>query len=99
MKYTECINEKKNDYPIYHNTYTSAIQAAEKYVTDKGYELDSEEMANDIGLGPAKPKEGKTNKFSLTLTKNGKKQKKALQIQIYNRGTTGNEYELNIYIR
>ena len=55
-------------------------------------------MATEIGSGPAKPKKGKTNKFNISLSKNGKEQKKALQIQVYNRGTNENEFELNMYI-
>jgi hypothetical protein len=97
MSFKEFLNEKDN-YEIYHNSYTSAIQAAEKFAISKGYEIDPEEMAEKIGLGPSKPKEGKTNKFSISLIKNGKEQKKMLQIQVYNRGTSSNEFELNCYI-
>jgi len=86
------------DYQIYHNTYTSAIQAAEDFAIKKGFELDKEEMSDKIGMGPAKPKAGKTNKISLTLMKNLKVQKKMLQIQVFNRGTSSNEFELNCYI-
>jgi hypothetical protein len=88
----------ESDYPIYHNTYTAAIQAAEDFAIKKGFELDKEEMSDKIGMGPAKPKEGKTNKISLSITKNGKVQKKMLQIQVFNRGTSSNEFELNCYI-
>jgi hypothetical protein len=88
----------ESDYLIYHDTYTSAIQAAEAFATKKGFQLDKEEMADKIGTGPAKPKEGKTNKISLTLTKDGKVQKKMLQIQVFNRGTSSKEFELNCYI-
>jgi V8-like Glu-specific endopeptidase len=90
------INE--SGYPVYHNSYTSAVHAAEKYAEKQGYELDKEEWAEKIGLGKTKPKEGETNKFSMTLLKDGKEQKKKLQIQIYNRGTSSNEFELNLYI-
>lgn len=101
MTFREILNKNLNEgspYPIYHNSYTSAIQAAEQYAEKLGYELDKEEMGDKIGLGPAKPKEGKTNSISLTLKKGGKEQKKMLHIQVYNRGTTSNEYELNAYI-
>lgn len=89
---------EKAKYEVYHNSFNSAIQAAEEFAENQGYEIDPEEMADKVGLGPAKPKEGKTNKYSISLTKNGKPQKKALQIQVYNRGTKGNEFELNTYI-
>lgn len=55
-------------------------------------------MSDKVGMGPAKPQPGKTNKITIKLSKNGKEQKKALQIQVYNRGTKGNEFELNTYI-
>jgi hypothetical protein len=89
---------EKSSYEIYHNTYSAAIQAAEDYAIKQGYEIDPEEMADKVGLGPAKPKPGKTVKHTISLTKNGKPQKKALQIQVYNRETNGNEFELNTYI-
>lgn len=96
MKFRDLLEAQ--NYEVYHNSYTSAIQTAEKFAEKQGYTLDKEEMADKIGSGPAKPKEGKTNKFSLTLFKNGKQQKKMLQIQVYNRGTDTNEFELNCYI-
>lgn len=97
------ITESKNldntaSYKVYHDTYSLAIEEAEEYTTKQGYVLDKEEMSEKIGLGPAKPQSGKTNKFSLTLTKDGKEQKKMLHLQIYNRGTSSNTFELNCYI-
>jgi len=87
-----------SQYPIYHNSYSSAIQAAEDFALKNNYSVDKEEWAQDIGLGPVKPKEGKTNKFSMSLYKGEKKDKKKLHIQVYNRGTASNEFELNMYI-
>jgi hypothetical protein len=95
-KFREMILE--SSYEVYHDTYTSAITTAEKFAQSKGYETDKEEWADKIGTGPTKPAPGKTNKFSLSLFKNGKKDKKNLQIQVYNRETTSNTYELNMYI-
>ena len=46
-------------------------------------------------MGDKKPKDGVTNKFTITLFKDGKEQKKALQVQVYG---MGNKYELNTYI-
>ena len=88
------------NYVLYHDTYTSAIQAAEAYAKKLGYELDAEEMATSIGMGPGKPKAGKTVKHTLTLLKNGApiKGRKRLQIQVYNRDQNRNAYELNAYI-
>jgi hypothetical protein len=86
---------KKENYKIYHNSYTSAVNEALEYAEKKGYEYDKEETAEKIGLGPKKPSDGKTNRFSINLTKEGKSQKKNLHIQIYG---MGDKYELNCYI-
>jgi hypothetical protein len=86
---------KKENYKIYHNSYTSAVNEALEYAEKKGYEYDKEETSEKIGLGPKKPSDGKTNRFSINLTKEGKSQKKNLHIQIYG---MGDKYELNCYI-
>jgi hypothetical protein len=90
----------ESDYVLYHDTYTSAVQEAERYVNSLGFNLDKEEMADEIGLGPGKPKPGKTVKHTLSLYKNGQpiKGKKKFHMQIYNRGQKFNTYELNAYI-
>ena len=46
-------------------------------------------------MGPKKPSEGKTNSFSIRLSKDGKEQKKQLHIQVYGMKIS---YELNAYI-
>lgn len=92
----ESVNEGKPNYEVYHKTYTSAIQAALDYAKKEGYDYDEEETAREIGMGPRKPSEGKTNKFHLSLTKNFKPQKKMLHIQVYG---MKNSYELNAYIQ
>ena len=92
------LKQLSEGYEIYHPSYTQAIQAAEQYAIKSGYTIDDEEWVDKIGLGPSRPKAGKTNKFSLCLFKNGKEVKQQLQLQIYNRETKGNTYELNMYI-
>jgi hypothetical protein len=89
----ESINEAK--YDTYHKTYTSAIQAGLDWAKKSGYDYDEEEAAREIGMGPRKPSEGKTNKFHLSLRKDFKPQKKMLHIQVYG---MKNSYELNVYI-
>lgn len=98
-KYQALMTEAKAKLPvIYHSTLTSAIAAAEKYAKESGYTLDAEELATRIGLGPAKPSKGKTNRYTLSLYKDGKKVKQGLSAQVYNRGVSGNTFELNAYI-
>ena len=87
------INEAK--YEVYHNSYTSAISAAKEYAEKQGYTINDDDSFTKIGLGPRKPSEGKTNRFSIELSKDGKVQRKMLQIQVYGMKT---KYELNCYI-
>lgn len=82
-------------YKVYHNLYSEAVSEALEYAEKSGYTYDKEETAQKIGLGNPKPKDGKTNKFTITLFKDGKESKKALHIQIYG---MGEKYELNAYI-
>jgi hypothetical protein len=90
------IKEAKSDYEVYHKSYTSAINAAKAYAEKKGYEINDDDSFRQIGMGPRKPSEGKTNKFSIELSKDGKVQRKKLQIQVYG---MKNSYELNAYIQ
>lgn len=90
------IHEAKEPYQVYHNSYSSAVQTAEKYAESKGYTIDEDDWAREIAFGPKKPSAGKTNRASIGLYKNGKLQRKALQIQVY--GREGGKYELNCYI-
>jgi hypothetical protein len=92
----ESVNEAKSDYEVYHKSYTSAINAAKAYAEKKGYEINDDDSFRQIGMGPRKPSEGKTNKFSIELSKDGKVQRKKLQIQVYG---MRNSYELNAYIQ
>jgi len=92
----ESVTEAKSDYEVYHKSYTSAIQAAKEYAEKKGYEINDDDSFRQIGMGPRKPSEGKTNKFSIELSKDGKVQRKKLQIQVYG---MKNSYELNAYIQ
>jgi len=97
--YKKITEANKSPYPLHHNSYTSAVNAAEKYAEERGYELDGEEMGEKIGLGPKKPEKGETNRITLSLFKNGEKVKnKALYFQIYRMDNNKETYELNAYI-
>ena len=96
---TDSLNE--SGYKVNHKSYTSAVQEIEPFALKRGYELDSEELADEIGLGPSKPKNGKTNKFHFKLYNDiigedePQLQKKMLHVQIY--GDEG-RFEINMYI-
>ena len=96
IKLTSLIKEVKSDYEVYHKSYTSAINAAREYAEKKGYEINDDDAFTKIGMGPRKPSEGKTNRFSIELSKDGKVQRKQLHIQVYG---MKNGYELNVYIQ
>jgi hypothetical protein len=91
----ESVKEAKAPYEVYHKSYTSAIEAAREYAEKKGFEIDNDDSFRKIGMGPRKPSEGKTNSFSIQLSKDGKLQRKQLHIQVYG---MKNSYELNAYI-
>lgn len=84
-------------YTVYHNSYTSAIDAAISFAEKKGYTVSEDDVWQYISTGPKKPSEGKTNSFTVGLMKNGKEDRKKLHLQIYGMG--GGKYELNMYIQ
>jgi hypothetical protein len=88
--------KEETDFEKYHKSYTSAINAAREYAEKKGYEINDDDAFTKIGMGPRKPSEGKTNKFSIELSKDGKPSRKQLHIQVYG---MRNSYELNAYIQ
>lgn len=96
MKDFQTFVNESQDHPVYHNSYSSAIDAVEQYATQLGYELDQAEYSNAYIDAFFKPKPGKTKKDTLTLYKKGKEQKKALHVQIYGMGN--GRFELNMYV-
>jgi len=87
---------KKSDYQIYHGTYSSSIDAVIDYAKRNGYEINHDELFDTVSIGPIKPREGVTNRFTLSLIKDNKEQRKAIHFQVYGRGNEG--FELNLYI-
>lgn len=87
------VNEAK--FEVYHKSYTKAIETAREYAEKQGYEINNDDTFTKIGMGPKKPSEGKTNRFSIELSKDGKVQRKQLHIQVYG---MKNGYELNCYL-
>jgi hypothetical protein len=93
--FEQFITESKGDYQVYHNTYSSAVDAALEYAKSRGFEVVMDDVWDQISMGPKRPSDGKTNKAAVGLIKDGKPQRKALHIQIYG---MGDRYELNAYI-
>lgn len=88
------------NYEIYHRSTTDALNTVLKYVGKKGYTVDQDEWDMEVttggASGRARPSVGKTNKFNVSLLKNGKKTRKQIHFQIY--GMSSGKYELNMYI-
>lgn len=93
----EELEEAKSNYEVKHKTFSSAIQHAVEVAAKQGYDVDPDDYDRKVAMGPKKPSKGKTNSYSIKLTKNGKEQKKALQVQIAN--LDDKFYELNMYIQ
>lgn len=89
----------KEGYELYHDSYTSAVQAAKDIATSRGYTIDDDEAMRVVGMGPKKPSPGETNDLHLNLYgPDGKQRRERLHFQVYNRGTDQHPYELNVYI-
>lgn len=86
----------RNKFETYHKTYASAMQEAYDYAEQNGYLVDEEDIFQQVTTGRGKPRVGETRSHSLGLSKNGKKQRKALQVQVY--AMESGTYELNAYI-
>ena len=74
----EPVTEGGNEpFPVYHETYGSAINAIDDYAKSRGFELDQEEYGATYLDAFFKPKPGETKSDSLTLYKDGKPQRKS----------------------
>ena len=96
----ESIEEARKDASadLYFNTYSAAVQHAKAQAEKKGFEVVEDDWFNQVTTGKGKPGRGKTTRHTLKLTKNGKPVRKSLSIQVYNRDTDKNTYELNFYV-
>lgn len=105
-KKTKLLNEIRNikrminpNEDTYFDTFSAAVQRAREKAEEKGYEIDEDDWFHEVTTGPGKPSEDQTVRMSIGLLKNGKPQRKALQIIVYNRGIeVKNNYELTTYI-
>ena len=98
----ESLNEGKlrlkGDYPVYHGTYSDTLDAISDYVVGSGYNIDDDEFFTAFGDAFFKPKKGKTLRKQVEVEDKEGNLLGHLNVQIYNRGTSGNTYELNMYV-
>ena len=99
FKFRESLNEKKDSAAdLYFDTYSAAVQHAKAQAEKKGFEVVEDDWFTQVTTGKGKPGRGKTTRHTLKLLKNDKPVRKSLAIQVYNRDTNKNTYELNMYI-
>lgn len=98
VKLTDLIPEQKGagGYEIYHKSFTSAASEAIAVAKKKGFEVDEDDWFRQVSTGPRKPGVGKTNSYTVELTKNGNPVRKRLVFQVY--GMESGTYELNAYV-
>jgi len=97
----EIIKESLNEAnDIYFDTASGAADYARENTEKRGYEIDEDDWNTQITFGGKynrlRPGEGKTHSYSIGLLKNGKPQRKALQISLY--GMPSGKFELTHYI-
>jgi len=84
----------------YFRSFTSAVEFARKAAEKRGFEIDEDDWQTQIAFGGkysrGRPGKGKTHSFNIGLLKNGKPQRKSLQISVY--GMDSGNYELTHYI-
>lgn len=97
IQMNESVNEAKDTY---FKTASQAVDFAKEMAEKKGYEIDEDDWQTQIAMGGKhnrlRPGIGKTHSFTVGLTKNGKPQRKALNISLY--GMDSGSYELTYYI-
>ena len=100
MEQIKNVKSQLNEADDYYKTASAAADAAREMAEKKGYEIDEDDWQTQIGMGGKhnrlRPGVGKTHSFTVGLTKNGKPQRKALNISLY--GMDSGSYELTYYI-
>jgi len=90
--------DEAND--TYFKSFTQAVEFARKATEKRGFTIDEDDWQTQIAFGGkytrSRPSKGKTHSFTIGLLKNGKPQRKSLQISVY--GMDSGSYELTHYI-
>jgi hypothetical protein len=100
--YNDIVNESINEARAddYYDSATEAVNAAKADIEKRGFEVDENDWQDQIAMGGKygrlRPGTGKTHKFTVGLVKNGKPQRKALQISLF--GMPRGKYELTYYV-
>jgi hypothetical protein len=78
----------------YYNTLGEALDAAQQMAESRGFTVDTDDLFNQFGTGGVGY--GETKRGTIALYKDGKLQRRALQMVIYR--MDGGNYELTTYI-
>ena len=93
----ESVNEANDTF---FKTASDAVDYARKMIEKRGFEIDEDDWQSKIAMGGKysrlRPGKEKTHSFSIGLLKNGKPQRKMLQISLY--GMPSGKYELTYYV-
>ena len=77
--------DEAND--TYFKSFTQAVEFARKATEKRGFTIDEDDWQTQIAFGGkysrSRPSKGKTNSFTVGLLKNGKPQRKSLQISVF----------------
>ena len=96
-KKSESVNEANDTF---FRTASDAVDYARKMIEKRGFEIDEDDWQSQIAMGGRysrlRPSKEKTHSFSIGLLKNGKPQRKMLQISLY--GMPSGKYELTYYV-
>lgn len=94
------LKESKQEFEVYHNSFTDAAQTAREMAEKRGYTIDEDDWQSEVALGGrysrSRPAEGETHTFTVGLLKDGKPQRKGLTFTVY--GMPRGRYELVAYI-
>ena len=97
IKMYESVNEANDTF---FRTASDAVDYARKMIEKRGFEIDEDDWQSQIAMGGRysrlRPSKEKTHSFSIGLLKNGKPQRKMLQISLY--GMPSGKYELTYYV-
>jgi hypothetical protein len=98
LKLQDLLKEAPNN--IYFKSATEAVTYAREQAEKKGFEIDDQDWNSEITMGGrysrTRPGVGKMHSFSIGLLKDGKPQKKNLNISLY--GMESGKFELTFYI-
>lgn len=92
----EMAKDNAGAYKVYHDSFTGVVGEVIGHLGKQGFYMAEDDVWNKISVGPGKPKDGRTDRYSMPLyDADGKPAGKAAHFQVYDMGN--GRYELNLY--